>query len=240
MNSDNLNFPDPRILAAEKYGSGIVMVAATIKNNNNFLSFGIPSMAALFLNLSEKSFKLSTKSLEKSQINLTHNWSHAGRDEEPNNYLNFYDFFEHKIANIIFSFSAIEAFTNMNIPEDIKYKTEKKGKAVIYNQLQCERNLSLNEKLNKILPVKFGIKSLKDIDAWKKFVILKNIRNRIIHPKRKDINSSGPEDDSIWRTLFENKEINFTENATAIIGYFLLNQQGHGWFKRFPYDEIYE
>ena len=65
------------------------------------------------------------------------------------------------------------------------------------------RSLSLDEKLTSILPEILEIRSPKEDRSWQGYQKLKKVRDRIIHMKKEDRRSSGPEAPTLWHTLFK-------------------------------------
>ena len=82
-----------------------------------------------------------------------------------------FEILENCICTIIFSYSAIEAFSNQEIPEDYIYERKQpQGKCVeYYDKKQIERWISLSEKLDKILPVIHDVHAMDTLIAvrWK-------------------------------------------------------------------------
>jgi len=86
-----------------------------------------------------------------------------------------------------------------------EHKTQRQDKRCleIYNKEQIERNVSLDTKLSVILPEILSVKSPKGSSrVWDDFKQLGDIRDRIIHMKSGDRKSSGPDEKTIWNTIF--------------------------------------
>jgi len=105
------------------------------------------------------------------------------------------------------AFTALEVFVNESIPEDYEYHTHKKSKTKLetMNKKDIERRLSLDEKLSNVLPGVKDIETPKGKKCWQGYVELKRIRDRIIHMKKEDIRSSGPDIPTLWHHLFKVK-----------------------------------
>ena len=79
------------------------------------------------------------------------------------------------------AFSAVEAFINQSIPEDVNYKSKKKG---FVNKEDVERNIYFKEKSTSLMKYIFG----RDIVSEKpklyaKILELKELRDDLIHLK---------------------------------------------------------
>jgi hypothetical protein len=79
------------------------------------------------------------------------------------------------------------------------------------------------------------VSSPKGTKLWDDFKNLKKLRDRIIHLKNNDITSSGPDIDTVWGILIRSQKINFPKQAHELIGHYISNQEGHRWFKKYPY-----
>lgn len=65
-----------------------------------------------------------------------------------------------------------------------------------------ERQLSLHIKLHHVLPSVFKVASPKGSQLWESFVKLEKARNRVVHMKQADRESSEPGVDTVWKMLF--------------------------------------
>ncbi len=101
----------------------------------------------------------------------------------------YFDYFEIVIGAVIASYTAIEAFANLMIPEDYLYsingKNKNEGITTSYKKDAIERHISLEEKLQVVLPNIYSTpKPQSDSTWWTSFQSLENIRNELIHAKR--------------------------------------------------------
>ncbi len=95
------------------------------------------------------------------------------------------DFIESIQISIVFSYTALEAFCNLSIPEDYEYKTEIRNKGIIevHDKKAIERWIPLQQKLCKILPEIYQTKKLENQKFWSYYVKLEKYRDDIIHQK---------------------------------------------------------
>lgn len=95
------------------------------------------------------------------------------------------DFIELIQTSIVFSYTALEAFANLSIPEDYEYESEVNNKGIleIYNKKAIERWLPLKTKIANILPVIYETKNIEKQNFWPHFIDLEKCRHDIIHQK---------------------------------------------------------
>lgn len=96
-----------------------------------------------------------------------------------------YDFIEEIQTAVVFGYTAIEAFTNLSIPNDYEFKTlaNSKGIVEIYDKPSVERWLSLKVKISEVLTDIYKTKSLKMLKIWNSFNTFEQLRNELIHQK---------------------------------------------------------
>jgi|GEM_PF-1290344 len=95
------------------------------------------------------------------------------------------DYIEAVQVCIVFSYTALEAFSNLSIFEGYEYRVKSKAKGIVelYNKHSIERWVSLGEKLSKILPDIYRTKSIEDNRFWSYFIKLEKYRHDIVHQK---------------------------------------------------------
>ena len=86
---------------------------------------------------------------------------------------------------IVFSYTALEAFANISIPDDHIYTSSKNSKGVKeeFDKKAIERWLSLKDKLDIVLPKVYSCEKISKQDFWSHFILLETFRNQIIHQK---------------------------------------------------------
>lgn len=113
------------------------------------------------------------------------------------------DYQENVVIAVITAFSALEAFINEMIPEDASFEDKNDKIIVRKNKDQIEKNMSVLDKLDKVLPDVLNTASPKGIEPiWSKFKKLKDIRNRIIHMSSADRVSSKLDNPNLWHKIF--------------------------------------
>lgn len=94
------------------------------------------------------------------------------------------DYLEKIQISIVFSYTALETFCNLSIPENYNYKfKDNKGIIHSYDKDTIERWLSLQEKISNILTNIYNTNKIKTEKFWNYFIRLEECRNNIIHQK---------------------------------------------------------
>ena len=149
------------------------------------------------------------------------------------------------MASVVFSFTAVESFANQAISRayasGFRYEQQTRGNSspTSLELGTVERELALDEKLSRVLPLIFNVPTPKGTITWQSFKNLKKIRDRIVHPKTRDTEQSGPDADTLWKILLERPERFPSFQAYDIIGYFYERSAGEmpRWYANWPYDE---
>ena len=180
------------------------------------LHFTPPNNVALLLSIAKKSrnqakgifYKQLTKLLNDKQ-----EYVFNGDD-----LTRLYDYFEHIQTSIIMSYTAIESFVNIAIPEEYEYETHNgKGIKEIWDKSAIERYKSTSDKLKDFLPNILNIDTPVTQQFWDNFIRLEKLRNDLIHPKGiKKSNLKSP----LYSELLKDSVFAIIDSATSIISYF--------------------
>lgn len=219
---------DGRYFAIDKVGTGLGSVGTEERlGKKTIVGFGLPSGPALFLSLAFRAFS-QIKDVESKSFFDSHDegcW--------PDHQERLFDFFENSIAHVVFSFGAIEAFSNEMIPTDFQYKAHRRdGSEQILQKADIERQINLDEKLHVVLPMALSVASPKTKPVWQRYKAIKTIRDRIIHLKSIDRQPSGPENETLWGTLLKTHGQPFCDYAHSMIGHFNPKSR---WYRKYPY-----
>ena len=181
-------------------GSQVTFKSVTQLTKKKQLSIDLPNATALCINVSIRSWKESREIREKSKID-----SSIKSQVTFSSNLEAFDYVERVMESIVMAFTALEAFVNETIPDDFKYHTHKNSPIIleVMDKNAIERWLSLDEKLSNVLPEALGVPSPKGGKCWGGYSKLKKVRDRIIHMKKEDRRSSGPEIPTLWHELFK-------------------------------------
>ena len=189
----------PSVGQTAKKGAQITVVSSIRLGSKKNLTIAVPNATALFLNMSARSWKEAGEIRERNEIdNPTEKKVEFSGNSEA------FDYIERVIESVIMAFSGLEAFVNEMVPDDYCYYTHRTSKTILepMNKEEIERHLSLTEKLESVLPDALKTNSPKGRDFWGEFIKLKKIRDRIIHMKTADRESSGPDNPNLWHELF--------------------------------------
>lgn len=164
----------------------------------------------------------------------------------PDDHKPLLDFCEQYAAHVVFAFTALEAFANEVIANEVaengySYTTARArnkaqpGEKVTYRGEAIERSVSLDEKLAQVLPDALNVGSPKGLHIWRDYKNLKRWRDRLIHLKMADRQPRGPEVKSIWGDMLRNPTEPFCDNAHKIMGYFGPKVTNRRWHQKYPY-----
>ena len=228
-----LDQEDPRFYAIDKFNTGLASIATTEKVGKEILNFSLPSSPALFLNLALS----SQKQIKKINLEDCFDRHPAPQGIYPDDHKLLFDFFEFMMSQIIFAYSAIQAFANVSIPREFIYRDKRSYKKCVeeYDKEQLERNVSLDVKLDKVLPEIFNVNTPSGTKVWENYQHLKKLRDRLVHLKSNDMTASGPEIKTIWGDLIRNQQVEFSMQVHELIGYYISKGASSRWFKKFPY-----
>jgi hypothetical protein len=224
-----LEAEDPRFHAIGPAGTGLGMMATVEHFAKREVSFGLPSAPALFLNMARRAHAKRTLT-DLSTVFTAH-----PQGIWPENHKPLFDYFEDFSCEVIFSFTALEAFANEVIPQGFTYqfKSDKKAKPVILDKSEIERRVSLAEKLNRVIPEACSCPSPKGAKSWQAFKELKSVRDRLIHLKSIDRKASGPENQTVWGLMLDKQSVVFAELTVRVIGHYQTLVKDRRWFNLF-------
>ena len=219
---------DWRFFAITKLGTGLGMIATTeVLPSGELANFGLPSAPALFLSLAFASHR-KRAGIDAASLFDRHP---APQGTYPDNHTPLFDYFESAIAEVVFSYSAVEAAANESIPETFVYqRLWKAGQApVSLTREEIERTVPLDEKLKRVLPQALNKVSPAGGRLWPPYLELQDLRDRLIHLKSADRNDSGPEDETIWGRLLRIGPVVFPSVAADLISSFY--EPNRRWIK---------
>lgn len=197
-------------------GSQLTLHSITQLTKKKQLSIALPNATALCLSSSMRAWKEAQVIRKKSNIDrsIKEQVTFNTRSES-------FDYVERVMESIVMAFTALEAFVNENIPDDYEYQTHRKSEIIleVMDKKAIERWLSLDEKLSNVLPEAKSVDSPKGSKCWQGYRELKTTRDRIIHMKKEDRRSSGPDIPTLWHKLFKVNSPHI--QAKEVIDYFV-------------------
>jgi len=218
---------DWRFHAIDVVGTGLGMLATTELLSGRHLTFGLPSAPAIYLNLARNAHANRT-AIDVEASFVTHPSPQGAWPEE---HKLVFDFFEAFVAEVIFSFTAVEAFANESIPSHFSYVWKKDGKAISLSGAEIERSIAINEKLKRVLPLAHKITSPAGTQAWERYLELKAVRDRLVHLKSIDRKPSGPENQTIWGLMLKKRHLDFPTIAYGLIASYEPLVSNRRWFR---------
>ncbi|MBI4948201.1 hypothetical protein HY844_01420 [Candidatus Berkelbacteria bacterium] len=210
-------------------GSGTVSIA-TSEKMGNIISFGLPSSPALFLHLSYKAYS------KIRNINPTDLFNYHPQGYWPDDHGQLFDFFENFIEHIVFAQTALEAFANEVIPFSFVFECKINGVKKMYVKDELERWVTLDEKLSTLLPKALNCSTIKGLTQWNKYKEIKDIRDRVIHLKMVDHQSSGSEVKTLWGVMLKNHAKPYCDYAHEIMGHYKPAVEKRRWYNLYPYE----
>lgn len=200
-----------------------------VKHEGKEIRFSDPSAPALFLNQSRHLLKSAHELLPIHNVQFSTKGDTSTR---------VFDYLEFVMGSIVFAYTALECFANEEIPNEFYYEQKQEtGLYVARNKDWIERHMSLDEKLDKILPRITKIASPKGKTVWHPYGLLRKLRDRIIHMKSKDRMYSKADrmfPESIWQDLTSPNQIEYALVSKNMIAYFLKKEERY-WLENCPF-----
>lgn len=160
---------------------GIELYKEMVNNVECSLRTNKFNFVALLLNISESALGDAQKLYKELEASRIHK-SEAASFEYPADKQNlFFDFTEKYFTAIVFAVTAVEAFVNSLLKNK---NIELSNKKRFYSIYEIERQISLKDKIMKILPASRNVEiKIEEMPFWKDFCTLLKYRNELIHPK---------------------------------------------------------
>lgn len=134
------------------------------------------------------------------------------------------DYIEKIQITIVFSYTALEAFANLSIPDDYEFQNIESRNGVHYKKTfkrdSIERLFPLKQKLTEILPDIYETKPIEDENFWGRFPNLEDLRHKIIHQKT-------IEHTEFYKEYFNRSVFDLCGVAEEIIHFFYENSMHH-------------
>jgi hypothetical protein len=177
----------------QEVGSMVLQELDEIPYPNNPFEFFAPNNVGMLLSISQ-SYREQARALYSLSIDpKLHNHSVTQTKSDKKKFLQdkskiAANYIEMIQIAVVFSYTAIEAFVNLSIPEDYKYENIVKNKGIteIFDKTAIERWISLGDKLAIILTVIYKTSKIEAEKFWSNFKTLEKLRNHIIHQKSID------------------------------------------------------
>ncbi|MFZ1520057.1 MAG: hypothetical protein WAU11_14865 [Ignavibacteriaceae bacterium] len=200
-------------------GSGLFQELDQIKIVPNEVIYFQPNNIALLLSISKKQLTNAISFFNENFKNVS-SFDYIQFNGNKKKFIGetsklICDYIEFIETSIVFSYTAVEAFANISIPEHFKYAYKNKSKNFEgnYDKNEIERWIPLTEKITKILPEIFKVKKPTRKNWWGDFIKLENLRHNIIH--QKSIDST-----EFYKEYFKKEIFRVCQSAEILIQYF--------------------
>jgi len=172
----------------------VIQEADEIKfNGSNVLQYFTPNNVGVLLSITNRSLTSAKEIFNKEIDPNKHN--HSLKNVKGNRKetlikksIIIYDFIEIIQTCIVFSYTSIEAFVNLSIPDNYIFEQRLDNKGIVekYDKIAIERWVPLKQKLSKILVDIYDTGDITKKPIWNYFVKLEQYRHDIIHQKSID------------------------------------------------------
>jgi hypothetical protein len=167
-------------------GTPIWLMSVAKHKKHNYLSFAMPSAAALCLNIAMDAAARAEAIRPKLSLRpmLTPDGK-RGFNVTEESVSDLYYFFEQSIISVTMSFQAIEVFANAVIGRKATKNivVKRKGGDHTMTPTEAERALSTEEKIGQVLPNILGVASPRGNRVWQALKTLKVGRDATVHLK---------------------------------------------------------
>lgn len=220
-----------------KAGASVTLNTVTKVGKRQVLSFTTPSPPALALSIAICAVR-RTKELRKRLAFAEKVESYPILHDKPEleqlitSDTALYDFFEECMVTVVFSFQALETFSNTIIAENLKqiYHLKRKKKALKLSPDELQREASIEEKLGVILPEILSTKTPKGEKVWQDFKDLKGARDTTIHMKALDAHSGiNIDKETFFYKLLNVEAKEFPKAAISMMAFFFKDDQLPRW-----------
>ncbi len=218
-------------------GAEVIAIDLIPYDATHTLLISLPNMTALLLNQSYIAWAASQTLLQKEQFLDSPSRFLPKGTINPKDDAAIFSLLEQRMVAIVFAFTALESFANESIPEGYIFRKVRDDNRCTeeFTKGQAEI-LSLDTKLDAVLPPIFGVKSPKGTYVWNRYKIIKKLRDRIIHPKSQDRRPTKSNEETIWKELLDKTMPNVALEAKNMIGYYLNGaSEPPRWFIKFPH-----
>jgi len=202
-------------------GSMVSQIVDEVQIGKKKLEYFVPNNVGILLSIAKKSndeakryFKEHFESNQNEVSEVDKIELFKRRSTEVCNYIELIQ------TSIVFTYTTLEAFSNLSIPEEFFYiqKVKNKGIDERYDKEAIEKWINLTTKLNNILPDIYRTKKLQETNLWSYFIKLEKLRHEIIHQKSIDRTE-------LYKVYFNNDIFKVSSIGEEIIKYFYNNQK---------------
>lgn len=231
LNPEDYEIFDKRIMKPITYqlsfeeekveGSMVSQIIDDVKIGKNKLEYCMPNSVGILLSIAKKSNEQAHKYFKEHFEEI--NQSDSKEDKIKmlkKKSTEVCDYIELVQSAIVFSYTSLEAFSNLSIPENYFYiqKVKNKGIDERYDKEAIEKWISLTTKLNGILSEIYKTKKLQETSIWSYFSKLEKLRHEIIHQKSIDRTE-------FYKVYFNRDIFKVLNIGEEVIKFFYTNQK---------------
>ncbi|HEX9002673.1 MAG TPA: hypothetical protein VGB07_22390 [Blastocatellia bacterium] len=223
---------------SHKTGTPVYLVTTTTNPKKQPVSFVTPSAVALALSVAMRVSVEAESLASKLQFEEVVTPTGKGKSVKNQDLGLLYDYFEHCMIAVTFSFQALETYCNHVIVDKLKYNfsLQRRDGIKSFTPAELERGVSTEEKLSVVLPSLLGVGTPKGKKVWQDFVTLKRARDSTIHLKSSDQYPNTPptnivDEENLFFQFLNKKPKDFPKSAIHLIKYFLDQKELPRWFQ---------
>ena len=221
---------------SHKAGALVVQSTPGKDAQGRHMGFATPSPVGLALSLAIKASEQAAAL--RAAINESRSVSPFGPSTNVtlDTIAELYDYFEHCMTAVTFSFQALEAYCNEVIlykaPE--QYALKRKKNELLVHPTELERIASTDEKLAVVLPDLLGVETPRGGKLWRPYQELKDLRDSTIHIKSHDFSPGvrKPQElniSSLFVRLLQADVMSWPKASVALINYFDTDDVPRYW-----------
>ncbi|MAX25307.1 MAG: hypothetical protein CMJ19_12475 [Phycisphaeraceae bacterium] len=208
---------------SHKAGS-LIVLASLASTADGPVSFPVPSPVGMALQVALTSANLAYELKTRFRFETVPSPMGLARSVTGDQEDALFDYFQHCMVAVTFSFQSVESFANFVIANKVKSTMAIDGKEgrKEYNAYDLQRRVSTAEKLATVLPTLLSRPTPKGTKIWQEFVALRRLRDSTVHMKSLDQYGTNPQDsgDSLYFNFFNCSPRDFPRLALDIAEYF--------------------
>lgn len=221
---------------SHRAGTAIVSCTLTRNSRGKLIGFARPRAATLALSVAINSAHQAASLHKGLEFESTVTPYGSGQDVAHSSTSNLFDYFQHCMVSVTFSYQAIESFCNEIVSEKVTgtfplAPKKQKKKIRHYSAAELQGEVSVERKLRSVLPQLFGVPSPENEQMWTGFSALQRVRNTLIHLKSNDEYKQKVDKESLFFEFFRTEPFQYPHAATCILEYFKDHCQGTEWIE---------
>lgn len=217
---------------SHKAGTPLYLSSLVLNEKNEWVSFNLPSSAAMALNKALKAASEANKLISKIEYSKVATPEGTGLAVINDSHTVLFDYFEECMSAVTFSFQALELFCNHAISRHMKEGMEikRKKKREFLSPSELERQLSTDEKLAVVVPKVLNTSTPKGKVPWESFKRLKQARDATIHMKYSD--QQVMDKDTLFFQFLNTENVYIYPEATAQMLRWFTKDKEPRWLKK--------